>query len=183
VILAAAMRAIADRGPEQLTMSAVARSAGVSRPTLYRWFPTKADLLLAIGRYAEEQFDAGLQRLVEEHPDPSARLGAALRYLVSYLDEAVGPDPIGVDPAFALRSLAASLAPHVEALARLLGDALDEVPAVRSGALSREGAAELFLRLAYSHYLVPHADPDALLADLRALAGLIGCVAAPVSRP
>jgi hypothetical protein len=54
---------------------------------------------------------------------------------------------------------------------------------VRSGALSREGAAELFLRLAYSHYLVPHADPDALLADLRALAGLIGCVAAPVSRP
>ncbi|MBC8364513.1 MAG: TetR/AcrR family transcriptional regulator [Actinobacteria bacterium] len=171
-VLAAAMRAIAERGPEKLTMSAVAKSAGLSRPTLYRWFPTKADLLLALGKYAEEQFDAGLRTLVEERREPADRLDAALRYLVSYLDEAMGSDPIGVDLAFALKSLAASLDPHVEALARLLGDSLAQVPAVRSGALSPEGAAELFLRLAYSHYLLPHEDSETLLANLQALAGI-----------
>ena len=30
----------------------------------------------------------------------------------------------------------------------------------------------MFLRLAYSHYLVPHAEPEALLADIRGFAGL-----------
>lgn len=171
-ILAATMRAIAERGPDKLTMSAVAEAAGVSRPTLYRWFPTKTELLLALACYAEDQFDNGLRRLVEERHDSADRLDAALGYLVSYLSEALGPDPIGVDPAYALKGLARSLHPHVEILARLLGDALDHVPAVRAGSLTREGAAELFLRIAYSHYLVPHRSPATLLADLRALAGI-----------
>lgn len=171
-ILAAAMQAIAERGPDKLTMSAVAEAAGVSRPTLYRWFPTKTELLLALGRHAEEQFDEGLRRLVEERRDPADRLDAALRYLVSFLAEAMGPDPIGVDPAYALKGLANSLDPQVGSIARLLGDALDHVPAVRSASLSRDGAAELFLRVAYSHYVVPHAHPETLLADLRALAGI-----------
>jgi hypothetical protein len=59
-------------------------------------------------------------------------------------------------------------------LARVLGDALDELPTVRAGALSGEQAAEMFLRVAYSHYLVPHRDPEALLITLRSFAGLTG---------
>ena len=31
---------------------------------------------------------------------------------------------------------------------------------------------ELFLRVAYSHYLVPHPEPEVLLANLRNFAGL-----------
>ena len=46
------------------------------------------------------------------------------------------------------------------------------VPAVRLGHLSRKQAADLFLRLAYSHYLVPHQDPEVLLANMRSFAGL-----------
>jgi AcrR family transcriptional regulator len=171
-ILAAALQAIAERGPGKLTLSAVATAAGVSRPTLYRWFPTKDDLLAAITVYAEEQFDAGLRAVVDDGREPAERLDAALRYLVLYLDGSMGPDVIGVDPAFALRSLADSLAPAVDALVRLLGPAFDELPAVRVGELSPEQAAELFVRLAYSHYLVPHADPELLLATMRTLAGL-----------
>jgi hypothetical protein len=83
------------------------------------------------------------------------------------------PDPIGIDPAFAIESIAQSLQPHVEILVRLLGDALLEVPAVRRGSLSRQQAAGVFLRLAYSHYLIPHPDTDALLATVRAFAGMI----------
>ncbi len=43
---------------------------------------------------------------------------------------------------------------------------------MRSGALSRDQAAEMFLRLAYSHYLVPHPDTEDLLATMRGFAGL-----------
>ena len=171
-ILAATREAVAARGPDKLTMSAVANAAGVSRPTLYRWFPTKDDLLSAIAVYEEEQFDLGVRALVDAHRSPARRLDAFLAFAVNYLDGLIGPDPIGADPRFALQSFARSLPVQVETLARLLGDALQQVPAVRTGALTSEQAAEMFLRVAISHYLVPHPEPDVLLANLRSFAGL-----------
>lgn len=172
LILAATRSAIAAKGPGKLTLSEVAAAAGVSRPTLYRWFPTKDDLFTALTEYERAQFDRGLRAEIGAHRSPVRRLDAALRYLLAYLDESMGPDPIGVDPAFALRSLNESLEDQVEALVRLLGPSLDQVPAVRSKEMSRGQAAEMFLRVAYSHYLVPHPDTDELLASMRTFAGL-----------
>jgi hypothetical protein len=40
----------------------------------------------------------------------------------------------------------------------------------------------MFLRLAYSHYVVPHQDPEALLATMRAFAGLPGRRIRPSAR-
>jgi len=171
-ILAAAQRSIRRRGPQKLSLSAVAEEAGVSRPTVYRWFPTKTLLLAAITAYEVEQFDTGLQELADRHADPSQRFDAALRYLVTYLDESMGADAISADPAFSLQSLADSLGPHIESVAGVLGDALDQIPAVHAGALSREQGAEMLLRLAYSHYLVPNPDPDRLLSTMRLFAGV-----------
>jgi AcrR family transcriptional regulator len=171
-ILEATRRVIAERGPGRFTLSAIAATAGVSRPTLYRWFPTKEALLDALTIYEEERFDRRLQAVIEVQPTPARRLDAALHCLVTYLDGLMGPDPIGADPGFAIQSLASSLRPQTVSFVRLLGDAFDAVPAVRLGHLSREQAAELFLRLAYSHYLVPHAKPQVLLANLRSFAGL-----------
>ena len=171
-ILDAAQRSIRQRGPQKLSLSAVAAEAGVSRPTVYRWFPTKTLLLAAIAAHEVEQFDLGLQELADSHDDPGARFDAALRYLVAYLDETIGSDAISADPAFALQSLADSVGPHIESVARVLGDALDEIPTVRSGLLTREQGAEMLLRVAYSHYLVPSPDPEQLLETLRTFAGV-----------
>jgi AcrR family transcriptional regulator len=171
-ILDATRRVIAERGPGKFTMSAIAATAGVSRPTLYKWFPTKDALLEALTAYEEELFDTHLQAVIEAQRTPARRLDAALRCLVTYLDGLMGPDPIGADPGFAIQSLAASLRPQTASFVRRLGDAFETVPAVREGRLSEEAAAEMFLRLAYSHYLVPHRDPEVLLADVRSFAGL-----------
>jgi TetR/AcrR family transcriptional regulator, repressor for uid operon len=171
-ILEATRRAIAERGPGKLTLSAVANAAGISRPTLYRWFPTKNDLLAALTAYEEQRFDIGLQQVIAAHRAPRRRLEAALRFLMNYLDQSMMPDPIGVDPEFALKSIAVSLGPHIEILAGLLGDSLFEVPAVRAGALTPQQASEMFLRIAYSHYLVPHADSEVILTMMRDFAGI-----------
>ncbi|MBL7548323.1 TetR/AcrR family transcriptional regulator [Frankia sp. AgB1.9] len=182
-ILAASRRVVLRGGPGRLTLSAVAAAAGVSRPTLYRWFPTKDDLLAAISTYEREQFDLGLRAVVRAQRGPGPRLDAALRYLVTYLDGVLDADPIGADPRFALQSLnehlpeqTQSLNEHLpeqtQSLVRLLGNAVYQVPAVRRGELSSEQAAEMFVRVAYSHYLVPHPEPEVLLANLRAFAGL-----------
>jgi AcrR family transcriptional regulator len=171
-ILEATRRVIAERGPEKFTMSAIAAAAAVSRPTLYRWFPTKDALLAALTAYEEELFDARLQAVIEAQRSPARRLDAALRFLVTYLDGLMGPDPIGADPGFAIQSLANSLQPQTASFVRLLGNAFETVPAVRLGHLTREQAAEMFLRLAYSHYLVPHPEPEVLLANVRSFAGM-----------
>jgi AcrR family transcriptional regulator len=171
-ILSAARRAIVERGPGKLTLSAVATAAGVSRPTLYRWFPTKEDLFVAIATDEEEQFDLGLRAVLAAHRSPARQLDAAMRYLVTYLDGLMGPDPIGTDPDFVLRGLALALPDRRASMARLLDGVLRQIPAVRNGALSTDEAVELLLRVAYSHYLIPHPEPEVLLASLRSFVGL-----------
>jgi len=171
-ILEATRQVITVRGSGKFTFSAIAAAAGVSRPTLYRWFATKEDLLEALADYEKERFERRLRASIEAQSTPATRLDAALSCLVTYLDALMGPDPIGAHPALALRSLATSLAPQTASFVRQLGAALDAVPAVRRGRLSRHGAAALFLRVAYSHYLFPHPEPTVLITDLRALAGL-----------
>jgi len=47
-ILAAAQTMMAERGPQQLTVSDVARRAGVNRGTAYQHFPTREELVAAV---------------------------------------------------------------------------------------------------------------------------------------
>jgi AcrR family transcriptional regulator len=172
-IVAAACRLLAELGShERLTLSAVAEAAQVSRPTLYRWFPTRDDLLEAMSLRQEHRFYEGLAEALATTLTPAARLDAALGYLVTYLDETFGVASPLVEPGFTVRSLAASLPKQKATWVRLVGDALARVPAVRAGELSVEQAAELFLRLAYSHYLIPSPEPEVLLQCMRSMAGL-----------
>src|SRR6201999_1009103 len=114
----------------------------------------------------------GLKEAIERQRTAQRRVDVALRYLIRYLDDSLGTNAVGADAEFALQSLADSLEPHVLSLAALLGDSLACVPAVSAGTISRGQAAELFLRVAYSHYLVPHRNSEELLNVLRGFAGL-----------
>jgi AcrR family transcriptional regulator len=54
-ILTAALDLAAERGPQGLTMSGLAERAGVSKETLYRWWRSKAEVLLeALAQYGED---------------------------------------------------------------------------------------------------------------------------------
>ena len=172
-IVDAACRLLAELGSsERMTLSAVALAAGVSRPTLYRWFATRDDLLAAIAARQESRFYDGLAHALGPERSPAGRLDAALRYLVTYLDETLGTESLLREPGFTLRSLAASIPKQRATWVRLVGDALARLPAVRAGQLSVEQAAELFLRLAYSHFLIPSPEPEVLLQCMRSIAGL-----------
>lgn len=172
-IVTAACRLLAKLGShEKLTVSAVAEAAQVSRPTLYRWFATRDDLLEAMSLRQEKRFYEGLADALELERTPAARLDAALDYLVTYLDETFGPASPLMEPGFTVHALAASLPKQKATWVGLVGDALARVPAVEAGELSVEQAAELFLRLAYSHYLIPSPEPEVLLHCMRTMAGL-----------
>jgi AcrR family transcriptional regulator len=54
-ILTATLELAAEREPQDLTMDAIAKRAGVSKETLYRWWRSKADVVLeALAHYGEQ---------------------------------------------------------------------------------------------------------------------------------
>lgn len=63
-ILEAAQALLAEQGPGGFTIEAVARRARAGKPTIYRWWPSRANLLLAV---FERQREADR----EEAPDPA----------------------------------------------------------------------------------------------------------------
>ena len=77
-------------GPSRTTLSAVAKRAGVERRTLYRHFPTEAELFAACSAHyftANPFPDLGDWRAIR---DPRQRLGRALGELYAYY-ERTGP--------------------------------------------------------------------------------------------
>ena len=72
LLLAAAGRCMVRRGGVQIRMAEVADEAGVARSTLYRYFPTRADLVLGL---LLSRLDGALVTVVRslDHPDDAAR--------------------------------------------------------------------------------------------------------------
>lgn len=170
-ILDATLVTLARRGASRLSMSEVSAAASISRPTLYRYYPTKDDLLFALARHEQRRFDEGLMAALATQTTAGGRLDAAIRHLVSFLDAYPGPQLVNAEPAFVLERLRESMPVQTESLERLLGDALCSIPAVRRGDATARDVAAVIVRLAMSHFLLPNGSPDALLRTLRALVG------------
>ena len=82
-LLEATVEVLARSGVRKLSLSDVAATAGVSRPTLYRWFPSKEALLEAFGVYEQQKYDVGIAEAVAGL-DGEARLNAVLRFIVEF---------------------------------------------------------------------------------------------------
>ncbi len=70
-IVAAARREIGERGPESLTVSAVAHAAGINRTTAYQHFRTRDELVRAVSEELRTELRSYLatQRPMFEHMD------------------------------------------------------------------------------------------------------------------
>ena len=77
-ILAAAHRLFARKGYSETGMEAVAASAGLAVGTIYNYFPSKNDLLLAIVRRETEHVLEAGKRIVANPPEDPAEAIAAL---------------------------------------------------------------------------------------------------------
>jgi AcrR family transcriptional regulator len=77
-LLSAAERCIVRRGSAHIRMGEVATEAAVARSTLYRYFPTRAELI--VGLFLD-RIDAAMDAVVSGLPEP-ARAAASLPDLV-----------------------------------------------------------------------------------------------------
>ena len=157
-ILEGALAALGRVGPRRLTMSDVSDRAGLSRGTVYRYFPTKEDLLAVLAEYEQDRFADGLRRaLVEDGPEPS--LASVVEYIINYLRQHPAlPLMIDVEPEFVLAFLRRQLPVFHRITEELLGPVMSNARPVREGILTVAELNELLLRVVLSVFLVPGED-------------------------
>jgi len=153
-ILAATAEVLGRNGMTKLSLSEVALQAGVSRPTLYRWFASKRELLDAFVIWERQFYERAVARATAGLPDDE-RLDAALQVIVEYQQSYPGLRMIDIEPAQVIKRLS-QVIPLMRARLERLATGPD--PAI---------AVETAVRVAISHYLVRSDDDDDFLNQLR----------------
>jgi AcrR family transcriptional regulator len=158
-LLAATFVVLSRDGRRKLQLSDVAAEAGVSRPTLYRYFGSKEGLLEAFGLYEQDSFDSGIAAAMAGLSGPD-RLDAALRFIVEFQSTYSLGSLADIEPEHVLHQMKRVLPIMHERVARIIAGDDSDV------------AAAAVVRIAVCHYVVAGGSPDQFLAELRHAAGL-----------
>jgi AcrR family transcriptional regulator len=164
-ILDATLATMADHGVARLSLEDVAKRAGLSRQTVYRYFPSKGELLEATVLREEEIFidnmktAAGRQRELE--PALRAAIEAALRTGQAHvlLNRLMATEPTAL-VALVTTDRGPVLSAARQALEDILVGWLPKAPKARLGM-----AADAVARLLVSYVMNPPADPPAQVAN------------------
>ncbi len=162
--------ALSRSGPRKLSLTDIAALAGVSRPTLYRHFASKEELLLALSDHEKERYDTNLATALHGLKG-AARLDRALRFMVEFQQDYPMRGLVMIEPAFMLEQLEASLHTMRASLVPLFEQ---QGPRAARGGAGPEDLADLVVRTALSHFLIEGDDGPQLLRELRHIAGLPG---------
>ena len=158
-ILDATHVVLSRSGHQNLQLSEVAAEAGVSRPTLYRYFGSRAGLLEAFSLYEQDNFEAGIATAMAGLRGPD-RLDAALGFIVEFQNSLTARAVVDIEPGHVLAEMRRVLPVMRERLRHVIPGADAEI------------AASAVVRIAVCHYLVQGGTPDQFLAELRHAAGL-----------
>lgn len=153
-ILRGAIAALSRHG-SQLSMSDVALAANVSRATLYRYFPTKTDVLAAVSEYISDIFVRGAERIAREIEAPIERLKALMSLQIELATREFITRINEVEPGLASKFLADHYSTHLEAICRVLDPLFDQLDEASGLALDRQVLAAMVLRMHLSVVIVP----------------------------
>jgi AcrR family transcriptional regulator len=162
-ILDGAIRAVARHGLSKLGMGDVSASAGVSRGTLYRYFPSREDLLDGVAAREVERFMEAVLAAVHAVPTGEERLRVVLEIATKQLREhAALQRLIESDPGFVLESLRERFPAVRSQIRDMLAPVLKETRSARARTLTDDQLVEWLTRFLISMYLFPPTDPGDL---------------------
>lgn len=165
-ILSAALDLVGRRGVRRLAMQEISEVAGVSRATLYRYFPSKEDVLDAAADFDEQRYRMGLDDVLAAALGSQERIAAFMAYSFSFIRSHSARSLFESEPGYVLGYLLDHLPSLREELVGRLGDDLDTVPAVAAGDLGREQLADLIVRLFAASWIVPESDDASLVQSV-----------------
>lgn len=166
-ILDGAMRAIGRHGLMKLGMSDVCVSAGVSRGTLYRYFPSREELLEDLARHETERFQQVVAEAIMRAPPGDVRIEVALQHVTRYVGEHPAIQRIlETEPGFVLTYLRQHFSSLREMTSTSLGPLLRQTTPVRSGVVKVEQLADWLSRFMISAVLFPDPNPNEMARRL-----------------
>jgi AcrR family transcriptional regulator len=165
-ILTAALGLIGRRGVRRLGMQEIAEAAGVSRGTLYRYFPSRDHVLAAAADFDEQRFSVGADDVLASVTEPEESISAFLTYAFDFIRSHSARSLFESEPGFVLSYLLDHLPALRAELIRRLGDALDAVPAVKREDLTRDELADVVVRLFASSWIIPESDERTLVRSI-----------------
>jgi AcrR family transcriptional regulator len=168
-ILDAAQRLVLRAGARRLSLSDVATLAGVSRPTIYRYFVSKEDLIDALGKREYRRFNAAMDSAMVGVRGV-ARLQAAVDVVARFVEDQPPGRLIDLEPRFAQDQMAQALPMITDGLVVVLQQCARE--GGFATALAAGDLAGAIARTALSHYMFPDIDRSAARRQIRAAAGL-----------
>jgi AcrR family transcriptional regulator len=168
-ILDAAQRLVFRTGARRMSLSDVATLARVSRPTIYRYFVSKEDLIDALGKRERRRLDEAMDNAMSGVAGV-ARLEAAVDVIATFVEAQPPGRLLDLESRFAheqmaqaLPMLTGGLVPVLQRCAREGAFATAADPGDLAGAIART---------AMSHYIFPDTDRAAARRQIRAAAGL-----------
>jgi AcrR family transcriptional regulator len=168
-ILDAAQRLAFRMGARRMSLSDVATLAGVSRPTIYRYFASKEELIDALGKRERRRLaaamDSAMCRVVGV-----ARLEAAVDVIATFVEAQPPGRLLDLEPGFAHAQMAQALPVLTEELTAVLRRCARE--GAFATAVDPRDLAGAIARTALSHYIFPDTDGAAVRRQIRAAAGL-----------
>jgi len=165
-ILTAALGLVGRRGVRRLGMQEIAEAAGVSRGTLYRYFPSKDLVLTAAADFDERRFSIGLDEVLAATRTPQDQIGAFMAYAFDFIRTHPCRPLFESESGFVIGYLLDHLPSLRAELVLRLGDALDTVPAVAAGALDREQLVDVIVRLFAASWIIPESDDASLVHSI-----------------
>ena len=164
-ILDATLATMADHGIARLSLEDVARRAALSRQTVYRYFPSKGDLVEATVLREEQAFIENMVSAAGRQRDLEAALRAAIEAAMrtgqahALLNRLLATEPESL-VALVTTDRGPVLSAARQALEEILGGWLPRVPKLRLTM-----AADAVARLLVSYVVNPPADPPAQVAN------------------
>jgi AcrR family transcriptional regulator len=168
-ILDAAQRLVFRTGARRMSLSDVASLAGVSRPTVYRYFASKEDLIDALGKRERRRFDIAMDNATSGVVGV-ARLEAAVDVVATFVEDQPPGRLLDLEPGFAHEQMAQALPMLTEGLTAVLQRCVRE--GAFATAVDPRALAGAIARTALSHYIFPDSDRHAARRQIRAAAGL-----------
>jgi AcrR family transcriptional regulator len=168
-ILDAAQRLVFRTGARKLSLSDVATLAGVSRPTIYRYFASKLEVIDALGKRERRRFNDAMDRAMSGVVGV-ARLEAAVDVVATFVEAQPPGRLLDLEPTFAHDQMAQALPMLADGLMAVLRRCARE--GAFAASVDPRPLAGAIARTALSHYIFPDADPAAARREIRAAAGL-----------
>jgi AcrR family transcriptional regulator len=166
-ILDASLKRVIEQGESGLSMTAICQELGISRPTLYRYFPTREALLKGVFEQVLTSFRDGILEAIATNPEPARRVEVIATFIEGRMLDG-GAQLYELNPALIIELIMGSRSRLKELASTIFSPLLEMSEALNGKPADKETIANSFILLNLSLSLFKvHGEIDDLHGLLR----------------